>query len=1065
MKGAIKWFTENHVAANLLMLLMLVGGIATALMIKLEVFPETSSDRISISTVYPGASPSEVEEGVVRRIEEKIAGLSGIDRITSYAREGYGVVTVEAITDWDISQLLDDIKAEVDRITTFPDEAEKPVVREIIMRRQVIQTVVYGDVSESTLKTIAERVKDELTALDSITQADISGARDREIHIEISEATLRQYGLTLGRVATIVSSNSFDLPAGSVKTSSGEILIRTKGKRYYAADYADIAVISRSNGSNVTLGQIAQLKDGFADVDYFARFQGKPAIMIQIYRVADQSALDVATAVKDYMKKAGPTLPHGVYLGSIGDQSIILKARLELLIKNMLMGLLLVVIILGFFMDVRLSFWVTLGIPISFAGGLILLPQFDVSINMISLFAFIMILGIVVDDAIIVGENIYRVHEEKSFTYSAAVEGAIEVGRPVVFSILTTMAAFFPLLMAGGFMGKVARNIPIVVILVLLASLIESLFILPAHLARSKALKPAGSAKPKKEKASSRWLKRLVAGPYARLVDFCVRWRYATVAFGLALMFLTLGVWQAGWLKFTFMPKIEGDTLECQITMPTGTPAEKTYEVVQYYENAIRNLLTEMDEQRPKGAPSLFEHSVAVVGAHLGQNTSGDSGSHLAQIWVQVLEAEKRNISSGELINLWRNKAGVLPNLESINFAAQLRGAGNAIEVHLSMEDQDQLLAAADVLKERLKKYDGVFDITDSFLPGKQEMQLKLKPAASTLGLTLNDLARQVRHAFYGAEALRLQRDKDEVKVLVLYPESERRSLANAEDMRIRTPAGIEVPFSEVAEIEMKQGYTIIQRSERKRVIKVIADVNEKVSNADRIRYILTHFTLPDLKKQFPRLTYTMEGEGREQAEGLADIAKGYIFAILAIYALLAIPFKSFSQPIVVMMAIPFGIIGALGGHLLMGYNLSFMSLMGIVGLSGVVVNDSLILVHRSNKFRETGLSAHQAVVEAGQMRFRAIILTSLTTFGGLIPILLEKSFQAKFMIPMAISLGFGVLFATGITLLIIPCLYVILDDLHAVTRALPYMLGWTTKPSAADTEPDLKVPDPANHG
>ena len=612
MKSVIEWFAENHVASNLLMLLMLVGGcIVGRYFTKLEVFPETSSDRISISTLYPGASPSEVEEGVVRRIEEKIAGLTGIERIDSYAREGYGSVTVETMSGWDVNQLLDDIKAEVDRITTFPDEAEKPVVREIIMRNQVIQIAVYGDVPESTLKHIAEKIKDELTSIEGVTQADLNGVRDREIHIEISESTLRQYGLTLGQVASIITRNSFDLPAGSVKTKSGEILIRTKGKRYYASDYADIAIITQPNGSNVKLGQIAELKDGFMDVDYFARFQGKPAIMIQVYRVADQSALDVANTVKKYMKSIAPTLPEGIHLGSLGDQSIILKARLELLMRNMLMGLVLVVIILGFFMDVRLSFWVTLGIPISFAGGLMLLPQFDVSINMISLFAFIMILGIVVDDAIIVGENIYRVHEEGLEKTRAAVVGTIEVGRPVIFSVLTTMAAFFPLLLASGFMGKVARNIPVVVILVLLGSLIESLFILPAHLAKSKLLRTPSATGTKKEKISSRWLKKMIRGPYAKTVSFCVKWRYVTVAVGLSLIFLTIGVWQAGWLKFTFMPKIEGDTLQCQITMPTGTPAEQTYTVVQYYENAVKDLLDDLDKDEPEGTPPLFEHSVA----------------------------------------------------------------------------------------------------------------------------------------------------------------------------------------------------------------------------------------------------------------------------------------------------------------------------------------------------------------------------------------------------------------------------------------------------------------------
>ncbi|MBA3029554.1 MAG: efflux RND transporter permease subunit [Desulfobacteraceae bacterium] len=1039
MKSAIAWFADNHVAANLLMLFLLVSGLIIAFSIKLEVFPETSTDRIRISVVYPGASPAEVEEGVVRRIEEKIAGLTGVKRIDSRAREGFGVVHVEVLENWDLQQLLDDVKAEVDRITTFPAEAEKPLVQEVVLRRQVIQIAVYGEVPETTLKSIAERVKDELTSLPGVTQADLSGLRNPEIHVEISEATLKQYGLTLSQVATLISRNSLDLPAGSVKTDMGEILIRSKGKKYRASDYADIAVITESNGSKVTLGQIAELKDGFADLDYFAHFQGKPAVTIQVYRVAEQSALKVANAAKEYIKKIGPTLPEGVKLGYLGDQSTILKDRLELLFRNMMMGLVLVVIILGLFMDMRLSFWVTLGIPISFAGGLMLLPQLDVSINMISLFAFIMVLGIVVDDAIVVGENVYRFHEKGLNGIQAAVEGTLEVGRPVIFSVLTTMAAFFPLLTVGGFMGKVARNIPIVVILVLLMSLIESLFILPAHLAASKSINKSGHKGPGGEKRTSKWLKAFVAGPYARLVVFCVQWRYATLAFGFGLMFLTFGVWQAGWIKFTFMPKVEGDTMECLITLPTGSPVDQTFEVVKHYEKAAKDMLAEVDKNRPQDSPSVFEHSASIVGMHLVQGGSDDSGGHLAQIWIQLLDAEQRNISSTELLNKWREKAGVLPNVESVNFASQLRSAGNAIEVHLSMDDEEQLLSAVEALKEELKDYPGVFDITDSFLPGKQEMQLKLKPAASSLGLTLNDLARQVRHAFYGAEALRLQREKDEVKVLVLYPESERKSLSNAEEMRIRTSTGVEVPFGEVAEIEMNQGYAIIQRAQRQRIIKVSADINEQVVNANEVRAFLQGNYLQQLKGRYPGLRYTMEGEAREQSEAFGDIGRGFAFALMAIYALLAIPFKSFTQPFVIMMAIPFGIIGAVFGHLVLGYDLSFMSLMGVVGLSGVVVNDSLVLVDRSNRNREDGLAAREAVIEAGQTRFRAVLLTSLTTFGGLVPILLEKSIQAKFMIPMAISLGFGVLFATGITLLIIPCLYMILEDFHDFRK----VLGW----------------------
>jgi len=1044
MKGAITWFTENHVAANLLMIFLILGGILVATSIKLEVFPDMALDKISISTVYPGASPAEVEEGVVRRIEEQIAGLAGIKRIDSSTREGYGLVIVEVMKDWDLKKLLDEVKAEVDRITTFPEEAEQSVVREIVRRSQVINLAIYGDIPESSLKYIAEKINDDLTNLPGVTQANVSAVREREIHIEISESALQQYKLTLGQVAEIIARSSFDLPAGSVKTEGGEILIRTKGKRYYADDYRDIAVINRPDGSRVTLDQIAELKDGFQDIDVFAHFLGKPAAMINVFRVADQSALSVAKAVKDYMEKIRPSLPEGVEIEYFADMSIILKSRIELLMKNMLMGLILVIIILGIFLDIRLSFWVTLGIPISFAAGLMFLPQFDVSINMISLFAFIMILGIVVDDAIIVGENIYRKHEEGLKALPSAVEGTLDVGQPVIFAVLTTMVAFLPLFNTGGMMGKMTRNIPIVVILVLLGSLVESLFILPSHLSRSKVLKSQNASGTKREKRSSRWLKRVINGPYARLLEMVVKWRYAAVAFGVAILLLTLGVWQAGWIKFTFFPKIEGDTLECLITMPSGTPAQRTYEIVEHYEQAAREVLLEIDQQQPEGSPSYFEHSISVVGGQFGRHSAtSDIGGHLAQVWIQLLDAEERDLSPMEIINRWRKKAGDIPDAESVSFRSDIHSAGNAIEVHLSIDDNEQLLAAADELKEKLKEYPGVFDISDSFLPGKQEMQLKLKPMASTLGLTLTDLARQVRHAFYGAEALRMQRDKDEIKVLVRYPESERKSLSNAEEMRIRTPTGHEVPFSQVAQLEMEQGYATIQRAQRLRVIKVMADVDETVANANEVRSDLVGRFLPNLINIYPGLRYTLEGEGREQSESFADLQRGFIIALFGIYALLAIPFRSFSQPIVVMAAIPFGFVGAIIGHIILGYNVSMMSLMGIVGLSGVVVNDSLVLIYRTNKIRKTeSVDPHTAVIQAGKLRFRAIILTSLTTFAGLTPIMLEKSIQAKFMIPMAISLGFGVLFATSITLLLIPCLYMILDDFHGLTSRIRQSFG-----------------------
>ena len=641
-----------------------------------------------------------------------------------------------------------------------------------------------------------------------------------------------------------------------------------------------------------------------------------------------------------------------------------------------------------------------------------------------------------VDDAIIIGENIYRRQEQGQKPLEASVEGALEVGRPVIFSVLTTMVAFWPLLMAAGTMGKLMRNIPVVVILVLAGSLVESLFILPSHLERSARKAKLRRPGLPKEKRFSRWLKRFINGPYTRLVGFCINWRYVTLAVGLVLLLISFGVWKAGWVKFVFFPRVEGNTMRCYVTMPVGTPVQHTREVIERIEQAALAVIKEADSQRLKDAPSLMEYSLLLVGAHSGRGGTRGTGGHLAQIWVELVESEKRNIGTAELTRRWRKKVGGVPGAESVTFRSEIHGAGNPVEIHLSLDNHDQLVEAADALKLELQRYPGVFDVSDSFLPGKREMQLKLKPAARSLGLTLEDLARQVRHAFYGIEALSLQRGKDEISVMVRYPESERRSLGAVEQMRIRTPAGIEVPFSQVAQVKFEKGYATIERAQRRRVIKVTADVNDAVTNANEVRTSLQESFLPRLKSQYAGLRYSIEGEGKEQKESLADVMNAFAIALFGIYALLAIPFKSFSQPFVVMAAIPFGFVGALIGHLIMGFNISLLSLFGMVGLAGVVVNDALVLVYTANRMRREGKSVRHAVINAGCLRFRAIMLTSLTTFAGLSPMLLERSVQAQFLIPMAISLGFGVLFGTFVTLLLIPCGYMMLEDFHNLLSA-----------------------------
>ncbi len=1039
MKRIIAWFAQNHVAANLLMVFFLLAGAVTALNMKLEIFPETSLDTITITVEYPGASPSEVEEGVIQKIEENIAGLAGIRRVDSKATEGLATIIIEVVKGWDLQKLLDEVKSEVDRITTLPDESEKPVVRETTRRTQVLWVALFGDAPEASLKAIAQRFKDDITALPGVTVAELMGVRDSEIHIEVSEQTLKRYNLTLKSVANAVAQGSLDLPGGSVKTEGGEILVRAKGRKYLAKEYHDVPIITRPDGSKVTLGEIADIKEGFQDTqELFARFNGKPAALIQVYRVADQNALDVASEVKEYIDKVRPELPAGVSVDFFSDRSKVLKSRIDLLLRNMIQGLIVVVVVLGLFMSARLSFWVTLGIPVSFLAAIWFLPFADVSINMISLFAFIMVLGIVVDDAIVVGEQVFTFREEGMPPMQASIEGTNIIAKPVIFSVLTTVAAFMPLLMASGMMGKIMLNIPVVVIAVLMASLTESLFILPSHLAGAKVK----ARKKGEEKLSVRLLRRFIRGPYAKALDLCLRWRYATLASGIVVLMVALGLVAGGYIKFTLFPVVEGDILTANLELPAGAPPEDTIKVVSQLETAAQKVLADADKKRPAGSEPLHKYTVSLVGISTGGRASHAGGSsttggNLGTVFVELLEGEKRNMTTKDLVNQWRKQTGPVPEAESLTFTGELFSPGNPIEVHLSAPSEDELIKASDDLKEKLATYTGVFDIADSFTPGKWEMQLKLKPAARSLGLTLQDLAQQVRYAFYGAEALKIQRNQDEVKVLVRYPEAERRSLSDIQQMRIRTASGDEVPFSQVAEVTMTRGYTSVDRANRRRVIKVTADVNPDQANASELRAWLEKSVLPDMAAKYPGLRYTMEGAGREERESLSDVLTGFVIALFLIYALLAIPFRSFSQPIIVMAAIPFGLVGALAGHFIMGMGTSLLSLFGMVGLTGVVVNDSLVLIDAANRLRDAGMTPGEAIREAGPMRFRAIILTSLTTFGGLAPIIFERSLQAQFLIPMAVSLGFGVLFATGVTLVLIPCGYLMLDDIHGIIDRL----------------------------
>ena len=1036
MNGAIRWMAENHVAANLLMLVLIIGGLILGFSVKQEVFPDVTLDRVQILVVYPGAGPEEVEEGVILKIEENLTGVDGIKQVKSVAAEGYGSVTAEIMTGADIDLVLQDVKSEVDRITTFPKDAEKPVVSKMLNRREVISVVVFGKLPERSLRELAEQVRDELLLQPGITQVDLSGVRPYEISIEIDETNLRRYGLTFDQIAQRIRLASIDLPGGTIKTGSGEILIRTKERRYVGHEYASIVILTTADGTEVTLGDVANVKDSFEETDQFGLFDGKPAAMAKVYRVGDQKPTEISDAVKRFVEAKRQQLPESVDLATWNDNSELFKSRKDLLTRNAMIGLVMVFITLGLFLEIRLALWVMLGIPISFCGALLFMPAIGISINMISLFAFIMALGIVVDDAIVVGENIYEQRQSGKPYLQAAIDGTIEVAQPVVFAILTSVTAFLPLLFTSGIMGKFILVIPAIVITVLLVSLVECLFVLPAHLAIGQKRQTPGRFLGSLERARQRFgrlLQRFIDGPYRKSLVQCLKFRYMTVAIAVAVLLLAgVGLIGGGIVKFRFMPDVDADVIQVALELAPGSPVSLTTQIQEQVVNAGLDVVADYDMQRPEGG-SVLRHIFANVGSMVADRGPAgaftSSGGNLASISMFLTPSEVRGVPASEIANRWRDRVGDLAGVETLTFTSNLIHLGANIDVQLAHEDFAVLDEAAERLKKIIATYPGTGDITDNYTLGKREVKVRLKAEARTLGVTEEDLGRQLRGAFYGSEALRLQRGRNEVKVLVRYPEENRQHFWDLEKMRIHVPGGGEIPMDRAATLVESRGFSKINRTDRKRVINVTATVDSHAANAEEIVAEIKSAELPKLMADYPGLSYDLEGEDKNRRESMESMFTGFKLVLIVIFALLAIPFRSYSQPMLIMVAIPFGIVGAILGHFLMGYDLSILSMFGIVALTGVVVNDSLLLIDYVNRARRRGKALHEALMEAGQRRFRPILLTSLTTFFGLMPMILETSVQAQFLVPMAISLAFGILFATGITLLLIPSLYLVLED------------------------------------
>jgi len=1036
----IAWFARNHVAANLLMVTILFTGLMSLkLNIPLEIFPSFESDTISVQISLRGATPEDAELSLATRVEESVSDLEGVKEIRSRSVEGGSTVTIEVDQGYDPRELLADVKSRVDEIGTFPAEADEPVIALATYKRDVITVAVSGGLSERELRSYAEQVRDDLLQLDGVTQVELDGVRSYEIAIEISQDRLRAYDLTLSEVADRIAASSLDLSAGNIRTDGGDILIRSKGQAYSREEFEPLVIKTHPDGSLLRLGDLAQVTDGFEESALRTRFNGVPAAMIEVYRVGDQSAIAVADTVKAYIERQQPSLPQGLNLSYWDDNSEVVKSRINTLLTNAVQGGILVLLLLTLFLRPSIAFWVFLGIPVSFMGAFLLMPVFGVTLNVISLFGFILVLGIVVDDAIVTGENIYSHLRNAESGLQAAVRGTQEVAIPVTFGVLTTVAAFLPIGFIEGARGALFAQIPVVVIPVLLFSLIESKFVLPAHL---KHLKLRHENVDKQGRLSrfqqsfADGFENMVVRYYRPLLDVAVRHRLTTLAIFTGVFILIMAMIMSGWTRFVFFPRVQSDTARASLTMPSGTPFEVTDRYIVRMVEAAREL---QDTYRD---PDTGESAILNI-----YSTSGTGGStEEGRVRFELLPAEQRDesISTSRIVQEWRDRIGPVPGAETLTFRAEIGRASDPVDIQLRSGRVSDLEAMAEQVKARLATYPTLYDITDNLSDGKEELQLELTEQAHLLGLTRSDIIRQVRQKFFGIEVQRVQRGRDDVRVMVRLPLDERQAISGLRDVLISTAQG-QVPLDTVATLVPGQSPAAIYRVDQQRTVSVVADMDKQNTNTTVLNRDLDQF-LSELVRQYPGASYSLEGEAREQRESFTSLALGLAFVFFVIYSLLAIPFRSYLQPLIVMSVIPFGAIGAIIGHWIMGMDLTIMSLLGLMALIGVVVNDSLVLVDFTNKRRrelqDAGEHSHfeatrQAVLIAGVARFRPVMLTSLTTFIGLMPLLFEKAVQAQFLIPMAVSLGFGIIFATLVTLIMVPVNFMLLEDLRRLGRRL----------------------------
>ena len=1053
-EGIIGWFVRNHVAANLLMFAIIGLGLYSGLNLRQQTTPDFDINYVSVRVPYLGAAPEEVEEGVVIKIEEAIQDTKGIKKIKSTSSEGLGSVRAEVEIGADINEVLNEIKAKVDAISTFPELTEKPVVYKVEIPTGILFVSIYGDLDEYQRKNIAEEMKDELLNFPEIKSINLLGDRNFEISIEVTENVLREYDLTMSEISAAIRASSIDLPGGRIRTDGGDILLRTKGQVYTGEEFGALVLRTYPDGSRLLLSDIANIDDGFVESRSWGRFNGQSTLDMEILAAQAENEIETADRVKDYISEKSSSLPEGINLEVWGDRSIYLQDRLDMMSKNMLQGAILVFIVLSLFLRLKVAIWAVIGIPIAFFGALWLMPvgPFPVTINMISLFGFIMVLGIVVDDAIIIGESIYTKIRADGHSIENVIKGAQKVALPATFGVLTTIAAFAPMLFVTGFAGPFFKAMSVVVIFCLFFSIIESKLILPAHLAYAK-IDEINEEEIFSSYSNIPWYKRpsrlfqranrfvqnnlhsIIENKYAPLIEKAVRNRGLTIATFLSALIIIIGILNSGITKFVLFPEVPGDYVVVELTMIDGSSAESRDEVINRIEKAALDINDEWLEKYPNDLPPINKMGAYTGGmTELGTPIAGDNIGLL----VAELPFENRKVSVIELENMWRDKVEDMPGVKKLTFdSGRNIGGGSSISFNILGDDIKQLEKASKQLERKLTEYEGVFDIRSSLNVGGEEIKLDIKPQAESLGLSMASVGRQVRQAFYGEEAQRIQRGKNEIKVMVRYPEEDRTSIGNLESMRIRNNNGDEIPFSSVATASFGKAYSSIIRENGIRVVTVSADADSSTVEPRRVISDITENYIPEMRDRFPQLEFDLEGSSSETVKLVQELTNASIAALFLIYILIAIPLKSYLQPIIIMSVIPFGLIGAVIGHIVLNEAISMFSLFGLVALAGVVVNDSIIMVDFINKARQEGMDIIQAVVNSGTQRFRAIILTSLTTAIGLMPIMTETSTQAQFVIPMAISIAFGIVFATVITLFLVPCLYVLQDDFILKLKSL----------------------------